>query len=382
MHSSDGELRAMLDGQLSAARRETIQAHLRGCPRCRARLEILSRRAEGVARSIASLPAPSQTASSRNVLTRLQRQINEKETKSMWKQLTSPRYHLAWAILILVVILAAALTIPSVNAIANSFLGLFRVQQITVISVDPGDTPARLASSAQLEALLSQKIQYESQGEPQTVANVSEASSLAGIPVRLPSLLGEPTELSVSPTASAAFQVDLPRMQAILDEIGRSDIRLPAELDGATVTLSLPALVTAQYGKCTIPGAAPDTDEPAMSPSSGCITLAQMLSPSISAPPGLDVATIGEVYLQTLGMTPEEAKDFSRKVDWTTTLVIPIRRYGTVAEDVMVDGVSGSLIQESVDNVYLLIWVKDGILYALSGPGSGADALEIANSMK
>ena len=118
---------------------------------------------------------------------------------------------------------------------------------------------------------------------------------------------------------------------------------------------------------------------------SQCTTLMQFPSPEISAPPGLDIAGIGETLLQVLGMSPEEAAQFSRSVDWTTTLIIPIPRYGTEYQDVFVDGVEGTLIMQSIRSQfpeYLLIWVKDGIVYALAGPGDTTAALEIAESLE
>jgi len=102
-------------------------------------------------------------------------------------------------------------------------------------------------------------------------------------------------------------------------------------------------------------------------------------------PPGLDVAGIGQAFLQVMGMTPEEAASFASNVDWTTTLVIPIPRYGTHYQDVQVDGVSGTLIQQGPTDYageYLLVWVKDGVLYALTGPGTADEALQIGNSLK
>jgi hypothetical protein len=84
-------------------------------------------------------------------------------------------------------------------------------------------------------------------------------------------------------------------------------------------------------------------------------------------------------------MTPEEAAQFSQNVDWTTTLVIPIPRNGTEYQDVLVDGVEGTLIMQSERSNfphYLLVWIKDGIVYGLTGPGMADSALEIANSME
>jgi hypothetical protein len=109
-----------------------------------------------------------------------------------------------------------------------------------------------------------------------------------------------------------------------------------------------------------------------------------MPSPTISAPPGLDVQKIGEAFLQIMGMSAEEAARFAQSVDWSTTLVIPIPRNGTSYQEVPVDGVTGTLIVQDMEGheaQYLLIWVKDGILYSLAGSGNGSAALRIVNSL-
>ena len=110
-----------------------------------------------------------------------------------------------------------------------------------------------------------------------------------------------------------------------------------------------------------------------------------MYSPTISAPPGLDIAKIGEAYLQLFGMSTEEAARFSQRVDWATTLVVPIPYNGTTYHDVVVDGVDGTLVQFDLPNhqkEYVLMWVNNDIVYALSGPGTAADATPIVESLE
>jgi hypothetical protein len=127
-----------------------------------------------------------------------------------------------------------------------------------------------------------------------------------------------------------------------------------------------------------------DPDNP-KSPFVDCTRLVQLASPSINAPEGLDIARLGEVFLQLLGMDPDEAARFSQTVDWTTTLVVPIPRYETSYQEVQVDGVQGWFIEEAYsrsDEKYMLVWIKDGVVYALSGPGDQATALAIASSLK
>ena len=116
-----------------------------------------------------------------------------------------------------------------------------------------------------------------------------------------------------------------------------------------------------------------------------CLQPCEPPSPAVEAPADLDVDAIGEAFLQVTGMSPEEAAEFSKTVDWTTTLVIPVPRYGTEHEQIQVDGVTGTFIKhyeyKSGDS-YLLIWIKNDIVYALSGPGDKADALQIVNSLE
>jgi hypothetical protein len=220
-------------------------------------------------------------------------------------------------------------------------------------------------------------------------ASASEAGNLAGIPVRLPTTLFEMPKLQVIPAARATFNIDLNLVRSVLAELDRSDIQLPDELDGATVNVELPATVAALYGDCQteVPSglaAEHDSAEYNLPPSTNCTTLMQLASPTADVPQGLDIAKIGEAFLELTGMTPDEAAHFSKNLDWTTTFVIPIPRNKATFMDVNVDGVSGTYIREEYRNSsgqYLLIWVKDGIVYTLAGSGSASSAVDIANSL-
>jgi len=344
-----------------------------------------------VERRLATLAPGSNEApiSAGRARTQLEIKNSREEELTLFQKIFSKPYRPAWIVGGIVAILAIALLFPPVRAAANSFLGLFRIEQFTVVQVNPGDLPKQLGSTSSFENLISDSVKIEELGDPQEVANATDAGALAGIPVRLPSNMTEDLKLEVQPGAKATFQIDLPRVRAVLEEVGRSDISLPDEIDGATVEVVLPTSVSASYGTCDQTSeaareAGADPDDPS-SIRAFCTTLVQMVSPSVSAPPGLDVAGLGQAFLQLMGMSADEAAKFSQQVDWSTTLVIPIPRYGADYEDVVVDGVPGTLIHQSLEEhapEYLLIWLKDGIVYALTGPGDGAKALEIAASLK
>ncbi len=116
-----------------------------------------------------------------------------------------------------------------------------------------------------------------------------------------------------------------------------------------------------------------------------CIMLMQIPSPTVDAPSNLDIKQLAEMGLEFTGMSPDQARTFSQTVDWTSTLVIPIPKNGSSYKQVPVDGVTGYMIQRPIDDApqYALVWVKNGIVYAIGGMGNNSDAaIQMANSMK
>ena len=116
-----------------------------------------------------------------------------------------------------------------------------------------------------------------------------------------------------------------------------------------------------------------------------CIIFTQMPSPVVNTPDGLDMAQLAQIGLEFSGMTKEEAAAFTATVDWTSTLVVPIPRNAATYQDVSVDGVTGKLIQHDSEYAkeYMLLWVKDGMVYSITGSGSdSSSALKIAAALQ
>jgi hypothetical protein len=405
-HLNEGQIRAFQDGELEQAALQHTADHLATCRRCREKAAIIQSRAGTVSQRLSGLTPEGDYRSLQepNYMTsgqaraRFTAHLAERETKEkvfMWNKFKTRIPRSAWVTLAVVVILATALAFPPVRAIANSFLGLFRVEQVRVVPINPAEVADQLGSSSQLEQMLTQNIEVETTGEARQMVNKNEAGNLAGMKVKLPSALDGQPVFYVQPGGKASFTVDLALVQSVLGDIGRADIELPKTLDGAMVDLVIPSAVMAGYGDCdfdpdgVVRDYDPDSRLDSQVPSgdvapieSNCITLLQVPSPTISAPPGLDIARIGEAYLQLLGMDAAEATSFARNVDWTTTMVVPIPRYGVEYEDVQVNGVTGTLMVHQRLEMYVLMWVKDGIVYALTGPGNGAQAVKIANSLQ
>ena len=409
MHLSEGEIRAFQDRELSDQARKRLEAHLASCTRCKEKAQTLVARTNRIDERLSSLQSKTRSNQSSTKTAharfeaRLSNQNNsveiEKENLNMWNRLTSRISRPVWATSLIVVVLGISLVFPPVRAIANSFLALFRVERIQVIPVDTEKLPGQLESSSQLERIFSENVQVEENGEPREVSSASEASEIVGFPVRFPTALDSPQKIMVQPGGSITLQIDLELVRAVLKDIERSDIELPESLDGASVRIEFQGGVLTEFGNCELPDEAtpvdPDNPDSSVETSPGelspaesepydCNTLMQAPSPTISAPPELDIAGLGEAYLQLLGMSREEAASFAQNVDWTTTFILPIPRYGTEYQDVQADGVTGTLFKhwgyEAMQ--YTLLWVKDGVVYALSGPTTIDKVLEIVDSLK
>ena len=411
-HVSDGQLRQLYDHELSASEQAKVQRHLDACEACRQQAEGVFARAAGVQSLFATLALderrePLATASQARA--RLEQRLKqspqkEKEDSIMWNLLN--RYRTAWAGLAAILVLSLALTLPPVQALAQDFLGLFRVQQITIVEFDPANFDRDFEGGLAGGPILSDEIDMQEIGETQKVATAAEASAIANIPVRLPTNAeGEPS-LVVQKGANVTFDIDLARINALLAVVGQ-EVDLPDSLDGQTISANLPQSVMAAYGaECEVDKrleeleAREEGDFKEMSreereemreerrfrrEARDCTVLMQVASPSLEGPDELPLGELGAAFLQVMGMSPEEAAKFSASLDWSSTLVIPIPRDEATYREVSVDGVTGTLIQESRRHRgggFVLMWVKDGILYGLTGSGNGSQALEMANSLR
>ncbi len=385
-HLNDGQLRAALDGELTTG----LRRHLESCPACQARQRAMQAQVASTAHRLAFLsprleePGPAAQAAYR----RLQNEIHTRKETTMFKKLFgSPLTRLGLAIALLLALIVA---IPTTRALADQLLNLFRVQQVAVIPVDftgmqklTGDN----VYGKQVSELLSSSIDItQKPGQPVSAADAAEASQLAGFKVRLPQDM-TPSQIYVENGSAFTLKVDRARAQALLDEAGRSDLTLPQSIDGADISVTIPAAVSVGYGTCPAPTGEDSPIDLGGSPNNrypDCIMLAEIPSPTVEAPASLNVEQLAQIGLEFTGMSAEQAATFTKTVDWTSSLVIPIPKNAAAYLQVAVDGVTGTLIQRPVDDApqFALIWVKDGIIYAIGGLGSNSQqAIQIANSL-
>jgi hypothetical protein len=381
-HLTDGELRAALDGELEAWGLE----HVESCADCQTRRGQLQKESQQPARLLAFLaPVEEPVPAAQKAWNLFSEKLMIKKETSMFKRwFAYPVVRFASATLLIV---ALILAFPGTRALAGELLNLFRVQQVAVVPVDFTGLEQLTGDGVlgnQFTELLSNSVDMPQEpGEPVAAADAAQASQLAGFNVRVPAG-SSPSQIYVTDGAAFTMTVDRAKAQALLDEAGRGDLILPESVDGADISVNIPSAVSVAYGTCPKPEA--DSSEVEDQRYPDCVILAQIPSPSVSAPADLDINRLAQIGLEFTGMSPEEAAAFTSTVDWTSTLVVPIPSNAATYEQVPVDDVTGTLIQrrsrEGEPSTFALLWVKDGIIYAISGRGGNAEqAIEMANSL-
>ena len=384
-HLTDGELRAALDGELDV----NGLAHLEACTDCQSRQHHLQSESEKIAYRLAFLAGTDQQVPQpQRAWNQFSQRLLTKKENSMFKKMFAfPVIRFGTAVL---VILALVLAFPGTRALAGELLNLFRIRQVTAVPVDFTGLEQLTGDGAlgnQFTELISNSVNITDEpGELVEAADAAQASQLSGFNVRLPQSL-TPAQIYVMDSAAFSMTVDRAKAQALLDEAGRSDLVLPESVDGADISVTIPSSVSAAYGTCPKPQKDDSgSEEVERQLYRDCVILAQIPSPSVNAPADLDINQLAQIGLEFTGMTAEEAAAFTSTVDWTSTLVVPIPNNSATYEQVSVDGVTGTLIQrpsrEGEPTTFALLWVKDGIVYAISGRGDkSGQALEMANSL-
>lgn len=285
----------------------------------------------------------------------------------------------------LLVAATVALTVPTVRVAAQEFLDLFRVKRFVAISVDAERMERLKDGKVDLRTVLGDSVEETKRpAEPHIVASVEDAARDAGIPVLVPTYVfnvNDAPVIRVTDDAEARIAVDAERIRGVLDVLAIEDAEVPAGLDGATVTVRVPRAVSMDYRR---------------GGSQWVATLTQARSPEVDLPEGVDIAALGEIGLRIAGLSTDEARQFSRTIDWRSTMVVPVPASVGSFREVDVRGTTGLLIAIDPGRVArrepadanapsprtILLWSENGLVYGLASSFHPADAIQMANSMR
>jgi hypothetical protein len=277
----------------------------------------------------------------------------------------------------LVAVVAGLFTVPAVRASAQSFLALFRVVNIVAVPVD--ESRLAILKDRQLDPphLIGDHVQLlRDPGAPTFVPSPEQAAALAGAEVQLPrELPREMTIKAISVTGEYVAQVtaDANRLQQVMDTLGITDLSLPAGLDGQVSTVRVPPVVMVRYEQ-----------------GPRVTRFYQARTPQVSMPASIDLASLGEIGLRIIGLSPIDANRFSRAINWQTTLLLPVPPMISSFKQVDINGRGGIALERWVPNptapqrarVRALLWATDERVFAIESTQSEEDVLLMANSVR
>jgi hypothetical protein len=292
----------------------------------------------------------------------------------------APRATLRFAIAAALVVVAtgALFVFPAVRASAQAFLDLFRVRNFTAVTVSPERLQQLKDGKIDLQSVVGGHVETLQQPDPPRVLlSAAEAAPLLGYvprtPATLPGALRADTVL-LSNEGVARITLDLTKLHGVLEALDIRDVRVPDELNGATMTIHMPMALRQNFVS--------DHHR---------VVLLQAHSPEVELPAGADLAQFGEIALRIAGLEASEAHRLAQSIDWRTTMVVPVPANVGAFRDVDVRGHRGLMVSLVGDDARTpggrhregatVMWTDGDMVFALSGNLSNVELLEMANAL-
>ncbi len=382
----ESTLRAYRDGELDPVEHTKVENHAATCPQCRERLREIVTVAGRVEERLLSLDTTAPEAPDpRLALARFKAQHGAREERmSFLTRLFSKRWRPVWVTAAAAAIIFSCLAFPTGRSLAQKLLATLRIEKVQPVRLDFSSLDSNRPLQEMLAKMISDKVVVTADEKPQRPATVAEASRLAGFTVHLLTAREDAPQFAVEGQHAFHMTIDRARLQDIFDQSGRPDLLLPATLDGAAVSVQIPRSVRVEYGDCPSWNREEEHAQRNAVQPNNCTVLVEAPSPLVSVPSDLNLQQLAEIGLQLAGMSATQAREFCQTIDWKSTLVLPIPRFVDSYNVVEVDGEQGTLITESSRRRwpgYVLIWVKNGIIYCLAGHGDSSAAVALANSL-
>jgi hypothetical protein len=214
---------------------------------------------------------------------------------------------------------------------------------------------------------------------PQLVASATEAATVSGLHVpaaTVPSTVTANTSYAAMPAAVGKFTFDAAKAQAAAAKAGKTLPKMPAGMDGSTLTVTVGPAVIEIYGNL---GAGAGTD-------ASQLTLPQLVVGASSAPvvtsSGVSTQEFENYMLSLPGVSPKLAAAIRAVKDPSTTLPIPIPIEYATPTNVTVQDVTGVAVGDNTGLGAGVIWIKGGTVYGVAGTLKQDAILEIANGLK
>ncbi len=427
-HLNDGALRRLYDEPEAVAPAD--RAHAAACRRCQdayARVASDARAAAGLFAAASTTPGArvDPAIALRQVRRRVAADpvLRTTGARLPWRPLErmTPMYAMSQhntrrvarpaGALVAAAALIAALALTPAGSLAAGFISVFEPQQFTAIPVTSGDLQG-------LPPLDSYGTMTEQQNPThQQAASATDAARITGLVVRTPAALpaGVPSTVTynVMSQGVAAFTFDAAKARAAAAKSGKTLPLMPADLDGATLRLSVGPIVVATYGGNLLGAATNSTARNGVSRvnANGRSVIAQVRKgvnprgavaqaqanggeipslvivqaprPRLTTTNGVTVQELEDYLAGQPGVSSQLALEIKSIGDPSTTLPVPIPIDRFNAQHVkLADGADSLVVGDNTGVGSGAIWHENGMVYAVGGTLTQDQVLAIANSLR
>jgi hypothetical protein len=222
-------------------------------------------------------------------------------------------------------------------------------------------------------------ITWAQQPTPQIGLSKAAAEKVAGFSVpnvgTLPAGISSTVTYAAMAQATGVFKFSAAKAEAAAAAKGKTIPKMPAGMDGSTLTLIMGPALLVVYGDL------PKGD----SSQSSQFTLPQLIvaesnAPSVSST-GVTVKQLEDYLLAQPGISPQLAADIRAIGDPTTTLPIPVPVQFATSAKVTVQGVQGVALGDNTGVGAAVIWIKNGHVFFVGGSLKQSEAVTVANGL-
>ena len=267
----------------------------------------------------------------------------------------------------------ALVLFPEVRAGAQAFLELFRVRNFVAVNVDSERLKALDKSDGNPLSLIGEHVATSPPEPERFFDDPAQAFLAAGYPSNLPASLPDRIHADtavVIGAREAELRIQAHKLNELLSALGIRDLTIPPALDGSRIGMRTSRAVAVRY------------DDEKGRP---VARLVQAPHPELSLPAGLERARLAEIALRVAGLGPDEARRFADRIDWNSTILVPVPTGQCTFREVEVKGRKALLIESKErpgeKQGRVLLWSDDERVYALAGTLGDAPMLLMAGSL-
>jgi hypothetical protein len=362
-HLSDGTLRRKFDDADSLT--ESENRHYSACADCQSRYTTLADDARAVAGALA---VPDLKVDVASAFSRVRSAPAAQPRFGIRLPIVRPASRPVMGLLAASFVAVALV----VTGIAQGLF--FQPQSVQVVPVSVADLQS-LSGLGDFGTLT-----WKTQPAPQLVSSAIEAASVSKLHVPvvgpLPKGVSSNVTYAAMPAAVGVFKFDAAKAAAAAAKVGKTLPKMPAGMDGSTLTVTVGPAVVEIYGNLNT-GAASDTSQ---------LSLPQLVVGESSAPvvtsSGVTTQQLEDYLLSLPGVSTNLAAAIRAVKDPSTTLPIPIPIEYATSSPVTVQGVGGVAVGDNTGLGAGVIWIKSGTVYGVAGTLKKDAILDIANGLK